>query len=235
MITGGNDMRTRLLFVLALTAFSVCAIAAENNAEVNGSPKIAPPVNRENPEIKPLEPFNSHGLELTFALEATQFAPGERIRGDVTLKCVGNEGFAIFNPFFHRGQWRPGDVRVFDSAGKLVSKLLEVLFNYAYSLVDDQITVYPGDSVGTQINEKPRGLDWHDLAPGKYTAQFVLFSHIVHGHALAANVNPCPPGCGYTYEEFVAGKAVIAAAKPMPFEIVAKNSSGASTSPPAAH
>ena len=230
-------MRTRLLFVLTLIAFAICATAAENKAEVNGSPKIAPPVNRENPEIKPLKPFNSHGLALTFSLEATQFPSSKRISGNVTLKCVGNEGFNIYNPFFHDLQVKPGDVRIFDSAGKLVSNLLE---SDGGSMVgDDRIMVYPGDLVGTRIEGWPSGVPYPMtglLPPGKYKAQFVLFSYVVRG-AEQVSINSDTFSSYYTKvdKEFLAGRAVIAASKQIPFEIVAKGSSGASTSQPAAH
>jgi len=215
-------MRTRLLFVLMLTAVAVCATAAENKGEVNGSPNTPPPINQETPEIKPLKPFNSQGLELTFALDGTQFASGEPVRGHFTLKCVGNESFPIYNAFFHGKRTMPGDVRVFDKAGKLVSKLLEYREG-SWIGVDEELRVSPGDLVGSQIIVKPcsdydRGTP---LPPGEYKAQFVLLSYVVHGIA-PAGINPCPPGCGYTYDEFAAGKAVIAATKPIPFKIVPK-------------
>jgi len=213
-------MRTRLLFVLMLTAVAVCAMAAENKAEVNGSPTTPPPVNQKDPEIKPLKPFNSQGLELTFALDGTQFAAGEPIQGRVTLEFVGNGSLELHNPFFHALQTRPGDLRVFDKTGKLASKLLE---DRGGSMVvgDEEIWVRNGDSVGTRIIGMPFRLGTGSLPPGEYTAQFVLFSYVVHGIA-PAGIDRCPPGCGYTNEEFGAGKAVIAATKPIPFKIVRK-------------
>jgi len=220
-------MRTRLLFVLMLTAVAVCATAVENKAEVNGSPKTPPPVNQKDPEIKPLKPFNSQGLELAFALEGTQFAYGEPIRGRVTLKCVSNE-LTIYNPFFHSLSFKPGNLRVFDKAGKLVSKLVE--YDGPSWIVDGGIWVRRGDSVGTRINEMPFGVDINDmplgvprtglLPPGEYTAQFVLFSYVVLGPAGA--VNPLDRNRTKELKEFLARLAVIAATKPIPFKIVPK-------------
>jgi len=232
-------MKMRLLFALLLSVVATYVMAAENKPDATGSASVAAPVKDEKSEIKPLKTFNSKELELKFTLNRSEFACGEPIQGQVTLKCVITEGLFLYNPFFHGCQIKPGNVRIFSKAGTLVATLIDDCLVHGCTVTcwivpDKGMSVRPGDFVGTQVSDLPRGGvlgNRIQLPHGEYSAQFVLYSYVVRG-ADACRVDPDKLTGSYTqeYRDYLAGKAVIAASELIPFKIADKASGGAATS-----
>ncbi len=129
--------------------------------------KSAPPETTQ-PEIKPLEPFNSQDLVITFTLDGTSFMVGQRISGEIGLRYVGVSAVTVYNAQFHELLDKPGRVRIFDASGKLVAQLLQRPRMGSWVGGDEQITLYPGDSVGNTFTEKPWVDFWKNkaLPPG---------------------------------------------------------------------
>ena len=233
-------MKTRLWFALLLSVVATYVMAAENKPDATGSSSVAAPVKDEKSEIKPLKPFNCEELELTFSLKGSQFAYGEPIQGQVTLKCIAYGGsLRLYNPFFHACEPKPGNVRIFSKAGTLVATLIDDCLVHGcthtcWIVPDKGMSVRPGDFVGTQISDLPRG-GWLSnriqLALGEYSAQFVLYSYAVRGaDACRFDLDKLTGSSTQEYRDYVAGKAVIAASELIPFKIVDKASGGAATS-----
>ena len=171
---------------------------------------------------------------MAFTLDGKAFGTGRELEGQYTIKCAGDSGFIVYSPLLDGRGPRPGEVRIFDSSGKLVSVLFEFLGAISHRSETEKIMVYPGDFLGTHFSLLPLPVGSLDMSktlpPGDYKAQFVLYSYVVIGEerlAKMASNHPAPGALTPEEKEFETGKQVIAASKLVSFKIVRKPDSGA--------